>query len=92
MNRRAFILLSPMVPIKPKPVQPLPVVAYGQEMESDILYVYRNDRFQSMYMVSDNPPGKAVVVRHRVDWYDPITQDTRTKNDSMMYIIGTEDF
>lgn len=100
ISRRAFLLMTPPTPFAHKPVslvpKTVPVSGGGGggvlEMESDTMYVYRNDRFQALYMVSEYPPGQCVTVRRRVDWYDPISDEPKSTNESVMYITGYDEF
>jgi hypothetical protein len=88
MNRRLFCTL-PLV--SPPPSVRVTYSKPVNSLTSDTLYTYRNDRFQALFLVSDDS-GRAVTVRRRVDWYDPLSEETKSIQESVMYItdIGGE--
>jgi hypothetical protein len=86
LTRRVFLASTlRSVPFKANNKAIIPVNGSNNSLESDVLYVYQTDRFRAMYVVSDND-NKSVTVRQRVDWYDPITDEPISKNESNIYI------
>ena len=57
-------------------------------LSTNTLYVYERDRFRAMYMIENNTNDNesCFVVKHRVDWYDPIEEKPRSVFDSTAYI------
>ena len=87
LSRRVFLAATlKSVPFKAnKKATTVPVSNYNNHLESDVVYVYETERFRAMYVVSDND-GKSVAIRQRVDWYDPITDEPKSANESNLYI------
>lgn len=92
LSRRNFLFISPthLLPKNKSSVAltPIPIDDDVSGVQSDTVYVYRNDKFQALYAVSDNPPNECVTVKRRVDWYDPLTDSVKTMAETDMYIIG----
>lgn len=95
MSRREFLLMAPIMPFgktsSPK-FKAVPVSERALPLESGAMYVYRNDRFQALYMVSDFAPDGCVAVRRRVDWYDSVSKEEKSVNESVIYLTGADEF
>ena len=88
-----------MAPIMPfgkssssRKIRAIPANERTMVLESGTMYVYRNDRFQALYMVSDFAPDDCVAVRRRVDWYDPVSKEEKSVNESVIYLTGADEF
>lgn len=84
LNRRLFVVYPVLdrmnVPVK----QQLPINR-SIRVEPDQIYVYETERFQSMFALSDDD-GKCITFKQRVNWYDPITDQPKSFNESRVYI------
>jgi len=90
MTRRVFLTSLPQFPRvvrKTEIQQPTPASNHNN-METDTLYTFESDRFRSLYMVAQPEPS-CFVVRRRVDWYDPIEEESKSFVESVMYITDT---
>ena len=94
VNRRYCIMTTGINAIanscneSPKKVAIEPV--NNNTLRSDTLYFYQNERFKTLYMLSDEN-GNCVTIRRRVEWYDPLSDEVKSFNESTMYITGTEE-
>lgn len=96
MSRREFLLMAPIMPFgkssSSQKIKSIPVNERARALEPGTMYVYRNDRFQALYMVSDFAPDGCVAVRRRVDWYDPVSKEEKSVNESVIYMTGADEF
>lgn len=87
-RRAAVLMLVPNTGHKPSSVRS--AVSHKKNMEPNTVYVYETERFRAMHTVSTY--DSCFVVKHRVDWYDPVDEKPRSSFDSTAYItdVGGE--
>ena len=89
VNRR-YCITAPGVSVFAPKKDVLKPVYNNNVIESDTLYFYQNERFKTLYMLSDEN-GRCVTIRRRVEWFDVVSDKVKYSNESTIYITGTEE-